>query len=163
MIPAKTDFNVLLNYINTSDDVGIKTFLEKRPDYNLEYQDEDKRTILFYAVLRQRPLAVAELLTRGANPSHPDRQQWTPLHYAAQEYLVTIGELLLRNGASVDARDENGNTPLWRAVFASKGKGDFIKLLLQSGANPDSKNNKGISPRDLAAKIANYDIKQFIS
>jgi ankyrin repeat protein len=70
---------------------------------------------------------------------------------------------LLERGASVDSRDAHGNTPLWRAVFESKNRGEVIKLLLAFGADRDLKNDHGISPLDLARTIANYDATQFFS
>ena len=66
---------------------------------------------------------------------------------------------LLENGALTEVKDSFGNTPLFRAVFNSKGEGDIIKLLLVAGANPDSEH--GVSPRASASTIGNYDVKQF--
>ena len=51
----------------------------------------------------------------------------------------------------VDAQDEHGNTPLVRAVFASQGRGELIKLLLSHSANGRLKNKHGVSPEDLAS------------
>lgn len=68
---------------------------------------------------------------------------------------------LLEAGARVDSVDNYGNTPLWRAVFGSCGRGDMIQLLLAAGANPHAKNLSGVSPFDLASSIGNYDVKQF--
>jgi ankyrin repeat protein len=62
----------------------------------------------------------------------------------------------------VDAQDIHGNTPLSRAVFDSKGRGQVIKLLLSSGANKDLKNKHGISPEDLAKSIGNYDVSKLL-
>lgn len=47
------------------------------------------------------------------------------------------------------------NTPLWRAVMASQGKGGAITLLLDAGANSHKKNNSGISSYHLAKEITN--------
>lgn len=60
--------------------------------------------------------------------------------------------------AAVDAADSDGNTPLWTAVFCSQGEGATIRVLLDSGADPDQGNGHGVSPRVLAARIANYDV-----
>jgi ankyrin repeat protein len=69
---------------------------------------------------------------------------------------------LLAHGAVVDIQDAHGNTPLWRAVFESKNRGEVIEILLASGADKNLKNNYGISPLDLAGTIANYDAMQFL-
>jgi hypothetical protein len=84
------------------------------------------------------------------------------LHFAAQEYLPSLARMLLDHGAFVDAKDTHGNTPLARAVFASRNRGDVIWLLLAASADPDLENYHGVSPRKLAHTIANYDARQFL-
>jgi uncharacterized protein len=63
----------------------------------------------------------------------------------------------------VDSEDIHGNTPLWRAVFNSRGRGDLIELLLSSGADRGHRNKRGKTPLDLANTIANYDVAQFFA
>ena len=55
----------------------------------------------------------------------------TPLHFAGQQHHVDVVRLLLDAGAPVDATDEHGNTPLFKAVFASRGRGDLTARLLR--------------------------------
>ena len=95
------------------------------------------------------------LATRSRFPIEADG---LPVHFAAQEGHTEVARVLLRGGAAVDARDSFGNTPLWRAVFESRGRGDTIKVLLAAGANPDLPNESGVSPRQLAERIANLDV-----
>jgi ankyrin repeat protein len=97
------------------------------------------------------------------DPSATDDDGWTPLHFACQSSASDVAAILLQAGASVDARDSHGNTPLWRAVFNSRGIADTIKVLRAHGADPDAKNAHGISPVVLAGRIANYDVKQLFS
>ena len=86
------------------------------------------------------------------------RRTW--VHFAAQEHHVEIA-LVLDAGASVDGADSYGNTPLGRATFESRGRGEMIRLLIGRGADADLPNNAGISPRQLAQRIANYDLQAF--
>ena len=74
-----------------------------------------------------------------------------------------ITRILIAAGAPVDLRDSNGNTPLWRAVFSSRGDGAVIKLLRDAGADPYAENASGVTPRALARTIANFDVTQFFS
>lgn len=102
------------------------------------------------------------LIQSNAEVSAPDKSGWTPLHFAAQNHSPEIVQLLLGAGASVDAEDADGNTPLFRAVFESNGRGEIITLLLRAGADKYKKNNHGVSPADLAERIANYDVKRWL-
>lgn len=102
-----------------------------------------------------------ELLEAGGDPTTSDVRGWTPLHFAAQEHAVESARLLLQAGADVDARDEWGNTPLWVATFNSKGRGDMIALLLDTGAGPDTANSSGRTPRELGNLIGNDNVAQY--
>jgi ankyrin repeat protein len=113
------------------------------------------------AVISNEVETVRTLLSSGVDVDQQDKIGYTALHYAAQNYLLDIALVLLEHKASVDAKDTYGNTPLFRAVFNSKGRGDMIQLLLIFGADKDSKNNHGVSPIELAKTIANYSIVQF--
>jgi ankyrin repeat protein len=105
--------------------------------------DKDNRTLLCHAVIaRNYPLA-EWLLEHGYEPNFVDKLGWAPLHYAAQNYLIDFGRLLIFHGADLEAKDNHGNTPLWRATFSSQGKGDFIRLLLDNDANPENANSSG--------------------
>jgi ankyrin repeat protein len=95
--------------------------------------------------------------------SAPDDNGGTPLHFAAQASAADVARVLLDAGARIDARDSEGNTPLFRAVFASRGHGDVIELLRARGADPTIRNNHGVSPIDLSRTIANYNVRQFFA
>lgn len=123
-------------------------------------RDRDGRTALHVAVFEGRFADVEQLLAEGANPNVADNGGRTPLHFAAQELRPDEARALCAAGASIDARDAFGNTPLWRAVFDFRGRGDVIELLLANGADPDAANDSGVTPRELARRIANYDVGQ---
>lgn len=58
-----------------------------------------------------------------------DSKGRTPLHFAAQADNLRAAELLIREGARIMARDEQGRTPLDYAESAS-----MIQLLKKHGA-----------------------------
>jgi ankyrin repeat protein len=58
-----------------------------------------------------------------------NRRRWTPLHLAASSDRRDAAELLLVSKAEVNAKNEDGNTPLHEAVF--KGYKDVVELLRQ--------------------------------
>jgi ankyrin repeat protein len=137
----------------------VDQLLQKGADPNA--RDTDGRTPLMHAVLRNR-LAILKLLSqRGAEVNLQDNGGFSALHFAAQNYELAAAEELLRAGAQMELKDSFGNTPLWRAVTDSRGRGELITLLLRHGADRFAKNNSAKTPVDLANVIANYDLKQF--
>jgi uncharacterized protein len=125
--------------------------------------DRSRRTKLHYAALAGQLAVVQSCIGDGADLNAQDLQGFTPLHFAAQKYQLDVAEALLAAGASVDVRNVHGNTALWIATFNSRGRGELISQLLAHGADPDSVNDSGASPRTLASMIANFDIAQFFS
>jgi ankyrin repeat protein len=102
--------------------------------------------------------AVRRLIKAGEKVAQADRSGWTPLHFAAAANQVENIEALLASGAPVDVTDKDGNTPLFRAVFAYQGNGDAIRLLREAGADPNLLNRHGQSPVGLARLIASIDV-----
>ena len=113
-------------------------------------RDTFGRTALHYAAADGRTDELRRLIAGGADPRDPDGAGFTPLHFAAQEQHADAVEVLVRHGADVAAADRWGNTPLWRAIFTARGARTTIAALLAAGADPDSENGHGISPRRLA-------------
>ena len=125
--------------------------------------DSSGRSVLSFVVNYGDVAMLQWLLTKGPALDQQDRNGWTALHFAAQASAVEMAVLLLEAGASIDVADAYGNTPLCRAVFESRGRGAMLQLLLAHGANPDQPNASGVSPRQLAETIANFDVKQFFA
>jgi ankyrin repeat protein len=101
-------------------------------------------------------------LAAGAHVGATDRQGFTALHFAAQQGSKRVAAILIARGARVDAVDQWGNTPLFRAVFNYRGDPATILLLRQAGADIDRQNSSGLSPRALAARIANRDVEVWL-
>jgi ankyrin repeat protein len=124
--------------------------------------DSDGRTALHHAAIDGYVDVAGVLLKAGARADASDAHGWTPLHFAAQSQCVPFAEALLESGAKVDPVNSHGNTPLCLAVFASNGQGELIQLLRRHGADASHRNASGVSPTELAARIANYDVKQWL-
>lgn len=93
----------------------------------------------------QHELAAA-LLEHGASASERDAVGQTPLHLAAMQGSGAMAELLVNNGALVDAA-VGGWTPLFLA--AEHGAVDVVRVLMAAGAG--SAVREGTSPLILAA------------
>jgi hemoglobin len=117
---------------------------------------EGGHTPLYYAanhVELSRPAhgkAVAETLIRhGAEVNvHSGPIRGTPLHTAARRDNVVVAGVLLSAGADIEARDIKGETSLRRALNCRQP--GMIGLLLGHGANPDSPDKRGVTPRQVA-------------
>ena len=73
----------------------------------------------------------------------------TPLHSAAQWGHTEIVQLLLNNGAVVDAANESQQTPLhYASAFRHK---QVVELLVNAGADLNRKEKNGYSPLALAS------------
>ena len=72
----------------------------------------------------------------------------TPLHIAAEEGHKEIAELLIAEGADVNAKSEADATPLHYA--ASWGGKEIVELLIAAGADVNAKNDNGNTPLDWA-------------
>jgi ankyrin repeat protein len=123
--------------------------------------DPEGRTELHHAAGAGDVVAIAAWLAGGSDPSAPDRAGWTLLHFAAAAVAVKAAAALLDAGADIEAEDAHGNSPLWRAVFASQGDGGVVQLLRQRGADTRHANRFGQTPVSLARMIANYDVRRF--
>ncbi|CDQ85059.1 unnamed protein product, partial [Oncorhynchus mykiss] len=80
----------------------------------------------------------------------------TPLHLAAQEDKVAVGEILAKHGANLDQQTKLGYTPL--IVACHYGNAKMVNFLLQNGASVNAKTKNGYTPLHQAAQQGNTHI-----
>ena len=117
------------------------------PALDTEVANPAGETALMMASLRGRTDLMERLLKRGARVN---RVGWSPLHYAASAPDEGALELLLRHGASVDARSPNGTTAMMMA--AQYGPTAGVDMLLAKGADPQLSNDLGLTAADFALR-----------
>ncbi|KAL0596104.1 Ankyrin repeat domain-containing protein 17, partial [Plecturocebus cupreus] len=93
--------------------------------------------------------AVLKLLTSDDLPALAS-QSFTPLILAATAGHVGVVEILLDNGADIEAQSERTkDTPL--SLACSGGRQEVVELLLARGANKEHRNVSDYTPLSLAA------------
>ena len=113
----------------------VRRLLGQGVDVNA--RDKHQATALHYADSRE----VAELLLRrGARVDDTARDGVTPLHMAVGSLRVQVAQFLLEHDADLEARTSDGSTPLHWAL------GEMIPLLLDAGADPKAKDERGWTP-----------------
>jgi hypothetical protein len=110
---------------------------------------------VFAAAKRGDRRLLEDLKRHGANlnaaSAERGMQGETPLLYAVSQRDWSAARLLIEAGADVKQGDEDGTTALIEvAALGGPEALDFVKLLLSRGADPDAKNHKGVSARDVA-------------
>jgi Ankyrin repeats (3 copies) len=73
----------------------------------------------------------------------------TPFIAAIKWRKFNVAEWFLKNGSNVNFADQEGNTVLFYAVKRNF-QIEYIRLLLQYGANFNKENKEGLSPKKLA-------------
>ena len=124
------------------------------------FVDPAGRSPLHYGALTNDADEVRRLIAEGESVDSTDNHGFTALHLASQEHAVDAAAALLDLGATVDPINSFGNTPLFVAVFNSRGRPDMIDLLRSLGADPLHANPSGQTPAGLARLIGNYDVAQ---
>lgn len=85
-------------------------------------------------------------------------KEWTPLHWAAFTGHADVAEVLIKNGADVNARDAFGYTPLHFAMSRQ-----VAAVLVEHGAKTSAQSNSnGWTPLHRAAFASNKDVVQYL-
>lgn len=99
----------------------------------LKLPDVDKA--LHCACQKVNTETIRQLLNDGANPNKPDHNRWVALHWVSSMDYEECVQLMAYNNS-----EENS------IVYSDISSLDGVQLLLQNGANPNIRNNKGDTP-----------------
>ena len=103
---------------------------------------------------------VATLLDRRANVEHRAKTGLTPLMEAASGGYVDVGRVLLEKGADVNAPPVPSSRDTALTIASDKGHKLFVELVLNWGAQVDTKNKKGNTPIWLSCNSGHLDVLQ---
>ncbi|CAG0902692.1 unnamed protein product [Cyprideis torosa] len=104
-------------------------------------KDKHGKTPLFVATGSGHHSVVEVLLAKGADLNIANHFGTSPLHQARSKETA---ELLIRNGAVVNAKDEDGETPLF--VATEEKLHSVAEVLLAQEADPNIVDEDGTSP-----------------
>ncbi|MDX1916674.1 MAG: ankyrin repeat domain-containing protein [Rickettsiaceae bacterium] len=131
--------------------------------------DHSRWTPLHFSIDIGNVDIMTSLLKYRANPNAGDAELSTPLHLAvfkvaseqiAQETAEIIINLLIKNGAEVNARNNKGATPLY---LASKlGAFETLKLLIIYGGNINLETNQGSTPLYAALNNVHDEVAKYL-
>lgn len=117
-------------------------------------QDEKTRAKEFISCIRKAsPMEILTRILQGVDVNMRDKDGYTPLHKAVKNKRPLITQLLISNGAEVDAKGgEEEETPLH--IAARNQDGECIATLVSSGsANISLQNAEGKYPIDICEAI----------
>jgi hypothetical protein len=154
--------NALFSAVLDDDIPKLKEVINKKPDLNV--RSVDNVTPLITATIMNHQNVVQILLEANADVNAKDRAGWTALiHFASSNNDPELGKALIDAKADINAKDKNGTTAL--IVAAARGNVDFVKVLVEAGAdlNAEAKiTGEPFTALDAAEREGHMEIVEFL-
>lgn len=111
-----------------------------------------------------KTLEAGELIRRSAGlVNGRDASGDTPLHVAVRYNKLDIAAMLIEKGAGLEARDNNGRTPLLNALNCISERPEIAMLLIDKGANPNARDKiTGNTPLQNAISNRNESLAELL-
>ena len=109
----------------------------------------------------QRLLDKLDELGKKAELDTPNSRETTPLMQAISSDHVYVSQLLINEGANINAEDQFGNSPLLLAVKSTKSK-VFVTMLLKEKVDIKCKKNARECPIIQASRSGNREIIEML-
>eukprot|EP00164_Ancoracysta_twista_P002746 GFYU01003653.1.p1 GENE.GFYU01003653.1~~GFYU01003653.1.p1 ORF type:complete len:153 (+),score=48.22 GFYU01003653.1:87-545(+) len=132
-------------------DKGVVVNITKEELFNA-VKEGDLKTVK--KILKKKPEFV----------SATDWDGWTPLHYAClnDSGLPMVKCLIESTNADPNVKDNEGNTPLHYACGKDSGLPMVMYLIESANADPNVKNIGGETPLDIARRLNNNGIVNYL-
>jgi ankyrin repeat protein len=112
---------------------AVLAFIALDPDLGARGPQAETRDLVADAAERRDLDAVRTLLKKGSDPSAPQPDGATALHWAVHWDDHSTAEILIKAGARVDAVNDLGVFPL--SLACGNGSGAMVKRLIAAGAS----------------------------
>lgn len=148
----------------------LPLILEEKPDLEVRIDEYKQRTALIIACNEGNSTAIELLLKAGADPCAVSQYGSGPLelvcNYAWRARSECLGPIkqLIDGGAEINrcGNYEESMTPLiWTVIYGGNSI-EVVKLLLDSGADPNIPSFDGTSPVEHAAKSKRPDLVELL-
>ena len=114
----------------------------------------------------EHPEKIQRLLDLGADVNIRNYKGKTALHCAAKAGFVRVMDVLVKNGADVNAADDNGETPLFDAIRSTikkvSKKKAAVEFLLSHGADPSFENLWDVTPIEVTRKARRIEAAEIV-
>ena len=151
--------SLLLNH-GADSEANAEGDMGEKPLHKVSYGD--------YRSLEDGVRVAQLLLEHGADVNTRRNDHWTPLHAASYFGNVKIIRLLLDHGADTEANAEgdNGEKPLHQVSYGKyRSQKDGVRvaqLLLEYGANVNTRSKDHSTPLHIASLFGNLEIVQLL-
>ncbi len=118
-------------------------------------------TDLIDAVKAGDTASAQQMLAAGAGANSRDGESATVLMLAAHAGNLALVKVLIEGGADVNACDEQGWSPITKAVYnpeLDRGFADVVQVLIDAGANIEAAIGYGVRPLMLAAGYGETEV-----
>lgn len=150
-------------HIAASNGCADLTDLLLRNGATADVPDDHGMRPLHFAATSSVSHALEELLFHGADLAAVDQEGRSPLHCAVQEGTVDAMWRLLKHNADTEAVDGRGCTALHTLIQHVRSNARFfLLLLLDHGANPNSVDNRRMTPLHQAAMLGLTSIVELL-
>lgn len=120
-----------------------------------------RKKLLLLTLLACLVLCFPVLAESKNTPTEKDDYGLTSLHHAVAKGDIEVVKSLLKEGASIDSRDNAGRTPLHYAAGAGRGSkisygkpNACIGMLLDNAADINPQDKLGLTPLHYASRLA---------
>ncbi|KAK6343901.1 hypothetical protein TWF696_007555 [Orbilia brochopaga] len=148
---TRTACRKLYRAIGIDNDLGLVREIVETYGANNKYFRFEDFSPLFYALSLRLGDIVRILLENGADPE----AEWngnTAIFFSVERGYDDMVEILIEESVNIEALNQNGETPLLRAVNRNRISNATVKVLLHHGANTEATDSQGLTALLIASR-----------